>query len=245
MLGPESEVHWEKLLIPLAQCRLCHGRFRVLPFDLPPHKHFSLPVIERAARRYTSPDSNELSLRRVAAAFGLQGPCHSTLHRWTAGLGERALDRNLLQTLPAYASLPPVCSLLEQTARNRSRSLFSHWQRNFPIPPWKYRTQKRQEQLQACARLASVAAILFSQSLHPLTAWQTYLIERFHVAAWNFPTPFLHTNSQHPKPKAPALSSRAAKPKSRKRKKPKTESSHETRAPPSRLLAIRANQPAA
>ncbi|MBI3268742.1 MAG: hypothetical protein HYZ53_06950 [Planctomycetes bacterium] len=80
------------LLLPLARCGECDRWARVLPIELLPRKTYALPVIETAARCYTSPDPCGPGLRPTVRRLGKFAPVHSTLHHWTAGLGERALD---------------------------------------------------------------------------------------------------------------------------------------------------------
>jgi hypothetical protein len=61
------------------------------------------------------------------------------------------------------------------------------WSRPIKIPAWKYKSPRRREQLQACARLLSTAAYLFPDDLYPLTAWESWIIEYLNVAGWWFP----------------------------------------------------------
>jgi hypothetical protein len=186
----------QALWLPLARCADCKARIRVLPRELVPFKSFSLPVIEEACRRYLDPDPNGPGLRRTVRSMGKYASVHSTLWRWLAGLGERALDHGAVQKVPAYRRLPPACSLIAESDKRLGRGLGKFWQRHFTIPWWKYKSQKRREQLEACARVLAAARHLFAEPLHPLSEWHGRLIGWLHVAAWAFPTGIPCTDMQ-------------------------------------------------
>ena len=204
----------------LARCGRCRSRVRVLPRELLAFKSFSLPVIEQLCDRYVAADPRGPGLRRTVRPMGKYAPAHSTLWRWLRGLGERALDRR------PSGRLPPVGAMIAESAKRLGQGLQALWQRPFRIPHWKYHSERRREQLEGCARVLAAARRLFPDGPHALCAWHGWLIERFHVAAWAFPTGMPCMPLQLPPPGSDALRS-AAKSKPRKEGR-----CHEARAPP-------------
>jgi hypothetical protein len=205
----------------------------VLPRELLAFKSFCLPVIEQACWCYVAADPHGPGLRRTVRRLGRYAPAHSTLWRWLAGLGERALDRRpgagcraARQAPRAGPALPPVSALIAETAQRLGQGLRQFWQRHFPLPDWKYHSERRREQLAGCARVLASARRVFPEAPHPLCAWQGWLIERFHVAAWAFPTGMACTPLQLSPAGAKAVGS-AAKGKPRP-----TFHRHEARSPP-------------
>ena len=186
----------QALWLPLAGCAKCKARIRVLPRELLAFKSFSLPVIEEACTCYLDPDPNGPGLRRTVRSMGKYASVHSTLWRWLAGLGERALDHGAVQKVGAYRALPPASSLIAESDKRLGKKLAKVWPRQFKIPRWKYQSQKRREQLEACARLLATAHHLLAEPLHPLSEWHGRLIEWLHVAAWAFPTAVPCTDMQ-------------------------------------------------
>jgi hypothetical protein len=219
--------------LPLARCKRCRARLRVLPRELLAFKSFSLPVIEHLCGRYVDPDPQGPGLRRTVRPMGKYAPAHSTLWRWLAGLGERALDRRPngrhgagVRAPRACGRLPPVCALIAESAKRLGQRLHSVWQRHFKLPDWKYKSERRREQLEGCARVLASARQLFPNRPHPLCEWHGWLIERFHVAAWAFPTGMPCTPLELTPSGSDALRSAA---NSKPRKKGRC---HEARSPP-------------
>jgi len=188
MRSKEGQLEPQVMRLPIARCGDCKARLRVLPRELLPFKSFCLPVIEQACSRYVDPDPRGPGLRRTVRRLGKYAPAHSTLWRWLAGLGERALDRGAVQTVRAYASLPPAAALVAESAKHLGKGLRRVWERRFKIPSWKYLSEKRREQLEGCARVLESGRRLFLQRANPLSEWHGWLLDRFHVAAWAFPT---------------------------------------------------------
>jgi hypothetical protein len=125
-------------------------------------------------------------------------PDHSTLHRWTVGIGERVLDR--LQ--PEDHKTPfsklwfPSSALVAESAKIINPKVREQWRNSFDIPSWKYRSARRHDQLQACARLFNSADLLFPDAPFPLTVWEGQIIENFNVAGWWFPAAYNCTTFQ-------------------------------------------------
>ena len=69
------------------------------------------------------------------------------------------------------------------------------------VSPLKYRSERREDQLQADMRLLIVAAILFVD--HPgdsMERWNEFLLPEFHVPVWDFPTAKMKTRIQQQRP---------------------------------------------
>lgn len=80
------------LSVALARCRICSGRFRLLPADVLPHKRYGLAVIASTAAAHV--EANQ-SLRAAAwTTHTGQMPAHTTLHAWIEGLGAFVLGRS-------------------------------------------------------------------------------------------------------------------------------------------------------
>jgi hypothetical protein len=127
-------------------------------------------------------------------------PHWTTLHRWLTFFGERGLDRLPLTrsrgTTPRgsfFIPWLPVSALSAESAKRLRRGIKRIWVRPVEIPAWKYRTPRRREQLQACARLLSTAAHLFPDDPYPLTAWESWIVEHLDVAGWWFPSSYACT----------------------------------------------------
>lgn len=206
-LTPVKE--YQAIDIVLAHCRDCRGRARVLPAEVLPYKRYSLRLFEKHCRLYLDSNPAGPGLRKtVTGPWDVYGhPHYTTLHRWTAALGERVLDR--LPTRPPASHGPasrpshhiprlPTSALVAQSAKRLGRGVKREWNRPVKIPAWKYKSPRRREQLQACARLLSTAALLFPDDPSPLTAWESWSIEYLNVAGWWFSSSYSDTTMQHP-----------------------------------------------
>jgi hypothetical protein len=154
----------------------------VLPAEIAPFKHYTLPVIETVCSAYTDAQLPAITLRRTVEWMGTGHPDHSSLHGWLAGLGERAWGR-----WDSPAGNLPVSALLAETGRHIDRRLPEWWRRGYPVADGKYHSEKRREQLEGCARVFATAALLFPKAAHPFCAWELCLQKRLNVAAWSFP----------------------------------------------------------
>jgi hypothetical protein len=110
-------------------------------------------------------------------------------------LGEKALDRSE-EIKHRY---PPTSSAaLTESSRRAGIDLCAAFAAPVAcVSPWKYRTQRRKDQLQADMRVLTIAATLFVD--HPvdsLQRWNALLLPRFHVSVWDFPTANLKTPMQ-------------------------------------------------
>jgi len=209
--------------VPLCCCEVCRRRWRVLPIEIAPFKHFTRGVIETACTAYSDAQLPGITLRRSVGWLGPGHPHYSTLHGWIGGLGERALgllDKD--ETLP-------VSALIAETGAHQDRELPRLWAEPFPVAPEKYRSEKRAEQLEGCARLFATAAYIFPKASHPFCAWEKELQACFHVAAWVFPARISCTAfQQHPLGGSRLQSALS----SQDRQKPRKEKSHGPRSPP-------------
>ena len=144
--------------IVLVRCPICKSRYRLLPADILPHKLYSLPVIELSVSLYNRGD---FSLRRVVwdQLYGERTPEHTTLHGWTEGLGAWWLGRPIGEV--AF-SVPATRVLAElETRFSQMTSLHS-----IPIRanPQRYRSQGRQERLEACKGFEIIGTMIDSKN---------------------------------------------------------------------------------
>ncbi len=235
LLDGRRESKYRRLRVPLVRCSACKRSARVLPAELLPYKTFGLPVIEKAVGLYVSSEPSGPGLREAVGRLGRCAPVFSTLHRWLAGIGERVLDRVARRRddpKGGSSILPTSASLVSESSQRLDPSLTRAWRESFPIPPWKYQSERRREQLSACARLLAAARRLFPDSPSPLLAWEVWLSARFGVTAWTFSTGPGGTAMQLPPPPRP----RIASPRSTKTRK--GDARHAPRPPPRGLLPL-------
>lgn len=236
LIAPDKTA-FKRLPVPLARCDTCGCGARVLPAEMLPGKTYTLPVIEVAALRYTSPDPAGPGLRRVVLGMGRYAPAHSSLHRWATGIGERALDRAPAPApdTPPHATPPhppSAAALLAETARRLDPHIFLRWNTQPAIPPWKHWTERRRDQLQACARVLAAAQHLFPAAPSPLTEWQSHLARFLGVTGWTFRTGPRPAPMQRGLPAPPALDSDPHP------ETPVGVSPHGSRAPPHRRFPL-------
>jgi hypothetical protein len=162
--------------VPLAKCKFCKTRRRVLPVEIFPFKTFGLPVIETICRHYTNTSDG---LRNTVKTIPGVAPHFSTLHGWIGAMGERALDR--------IRYCPPTSALIAETASRKDPELTRYWNKIVPsIASWKYKSQFRKERVISCFKLLYVALLLFQNSPYPLTRWEAFLVPLFHVPCFLF-----------------------------------------------------------
>ncbi len=170
--GPKF-VH-EDVRVPLARCdgtKRGH-RCRVLPADILPKKIFTLGAqgaTMDAYRRFGQ------SLRKTMASFSGEAPHPSTLHGWLGGCGRYTLGRSTAD------GVLPVGALLEAT--RRQRSLDTLQVEPVPVPPARYRSEARREELEAAAGLIVLAGSLFANRPDPLAVWRGLILESEGVPA--------------------------------------------------------------
>ena len=210
--------------VPLCCCSVCKSRLRVLPIEIPPFKHYTLKVIETCCTSYSDAHLPQISLRKTVRWMGPGHPHYSSLHGWLGALGERALG--LLDQVDGYL---PVSALIAETAKHHNDELPGLWGKHYPVAERKYRSEMRFEQLEACARLFAVAAVLFPNDAHRLFEWEQWLQDRLHVAAWSFPARANCTAFQQHSPGGSGIQSALS---SQDHGKPRKERSHGARSPP-------------
>lgn len=187
------------ILIALAQCEQC-GRFvRVLPIEILPRKVYGIEVIESALRFYVLTVN---SLRKAAAMLPTNGErylCHTTLHRWSIGFGEKLLDRHQ-EVQRRYP--PTTAALLTEASKKRVlnlRALFLTVA--LFLAPAKYHSQRREDQLQTVGRLLTVATGAYTkETASTLMAWAVQVIPAFNVLVWDFPCFYTVTSLRHAHP---------------------------------------------
>ena len=74
--------------MPLCCCEICHRRWRVLPVEIAPFKHFTCEVIETCCTSYSDAQLPGITLRRTVDWLGPWHPHYSSLHGWIGGLGD-------------------------------------------------------------------------------------------------------------------------------------------------------------
>lgn len=138
------------LSVALARCTICGGRFRVLPAEVLPHKHYGLAMIASTAAAHV--EANK-SLRTAAwTTHTGQTPAHSTLHAWTEGLGAFVLGR-------PFGGLPDAHphQAIAAVITARWSSLETELLRSPQIDPLRYRSGARGERLVAVANVLALA----------------------------------------------------------------------------------------
>jgi len=210
--------------VPLCRCEACRKCFRVLPVEIPSFKSYTGAVIETACAIYAAADRPTESLRQTVARMGKGHPHPSAVHGWLGGLGARALGR-----LDRGKQTLPVAALITESNTRLHGDVLAGWTQPQPVSARKYRSPRRHDQLEACARLFNTAQRLFPQHAHPWCAWEHWLQSRFHVTAWGFPSRFCCTAIQHHAPRGPAYRVRHRTRIPNEERKAKT---HGARAPP-------------
>ena len=168
--------------VPLCRCRACKRRIRVLPVEIPSFKHCTWKVIETSCSAYIDTQLPNITLRRTVGLMGCGHPHSSTLHGWLGSIGERAFGR-----LDHMSGCLPVNALIAETAKRLDNNLLRLWGRRYSVAEHKYKSEKRAEQLEGCARVFSTATHLFPKTAHPFSQWEEWLQTHLHVAAWSFP----------------------------------------------------------
>lgn len=210
--------------VPECRCTTCKRLTRVLPIEIAPRKSYTRPVIETVCATYTSEDRPAISLRQTVTQLGKNAPHFSSLHGWAGGLGERTLGR-----IDRHRQGPPVAALIAESSKELQRDLLSDWTQPKAVAPHKYRSVRRREQLEACARLFHVADRLFHHAAYPWTAWEGWLERRFFVTVWGFPARFRCTGIQHHASRKAVVSSAPSRPQGSQSTKGKV---HGARGPP-------------
>ncbi|MEW6748002.1 MAG: hypothetical protein AB1486_35260 [Planctomycetota bacterium] len=157
-------------ILALARCLRCKSRFRVLPADVLPRKPYGWAVIEALAWAYFT---FRQSLRAVAwSLLGERTPAHTTLHRWTEGLGAYALGRAIGEV---EGATPAARIRSESKARFAERLVPE--EEEIDVPPIRYRSPERRERL-VSGRLFLGFACCISQTRppHALSTWQRLLL---------------------------------------------------------------------
>ncbi|MCA8955775.1 MAG: hypothetical protein KDC87_06865 [Planctomycetes bacterium] len=142
------------MLVAMARCGSCGGRFRLLPADILPHKRYGLAVIASIAAAHV--EANK-SLRTAAwTTHTGQTPAHSTLHAWTEGLGAFVLGRS-------FGGLPdahPYQAVVAAIAVRWSTLATEPPPRPPLIDPLRYRSGARGERLVAIANVLTLARVV-------------------------------------------------------------------------------------
>jgi len=174
--GGELVADVRMLSVALARCRACKGRFRLLPADVLPHKHYGLAVIASIAGAHV--EANKTLRTAAWTTHTGQTPAHATLHAWTEGLGAFVLGR-------PFGGLPdahPYQAIVAATTARWS-VLGTKPLRPPLIDPLRYRTEARAERLAAVANVLALARAVIDMATldvdldladdrSPLCAWR-------------------------------------------------------------------------
>jgi hypothetical protein len=191
--------------------------------EIAPYKSYTRPAMETACAAYADAQRPTTSLRQTVRLLGGH-PHPSALHGWLGGLGARALGR-----WDRHGQGPPVAALIAESAKGLYPQLLACWTQPHPVSLTKYRSRRRHDQLEACARLFDVTHRLFPQAVYPWTTWESWLESRFHVTAWGFAARFRYTPIQHHAPPKVAVPCAPSRPRASRRKDGKA---HGARSPP-------------
>jgi hypothetical protein len=195
-IDAHGEWHLELVdaVIALARCRVCKRRVRVLPADALPGKIYSRPVIELTCREY---GTFQCSLRRVVwSLLGDRTPSHTTLHRWTEGLGAYALGREIGE-VPGATPAQRIVS--ESVAR--FPGLRAVDEPEVEVPALRFRSPARRERLLSGRSFLAVAVrVAGTLPPHALTAWQRQVFSWWPLFLISFRTGLLCTPSEHRPP---------------------------------------------
>jgi len=188
----QGEVNiYERIKIPLVQCKNCNGIFRVLPFGILPRKTFSYPSIENACRGYFTDTAS--IIKTVSLLLGVK-PHYTTLYHWLGSIGAMHLDTQVSPVVREKAITS--ASLISETKKElciQLHSLFSE----VSIPPLHYKSEKRREELVGAKRLLLVSQEIFATHRYSLSHWYWWLSIRFrNVATWLFPSRMYGTRIQ-------------------------------------------------
>jgi hypothetical protein len=197
-------------LVALARCPRCKSRPRILPADVVPWKPYSWPVIEAMVSEYATFCH---SLRKVAwSLLGDRTPAHTTLHRWTEGLGAYALGR----AIGEVPGVTPVARIRSET-KARLPELLVDEEPEVYVPPIRYRSAARRERL-VSGRLFLALACRVTETPSPdaLSTWQRQLLCWSPLFVISFRSGLLCTSSEH----VPALRRARCRPSSRESEEP-------------------------
>jgi hypothetical protein len=115
-------------------------------------------------------------------------------------LGEKTLDRSE-QILLHY---PPTttAALTESSKRKGANVNDTFLNADVKISAIHYRSQRREDQLEAVVRLLDTADVFFpGHAGESLERWNSFLLPVFFVAVWDFPTTYSKTPMQRAPPK--------------------------------------------
>jgi hypothetical protein len=194
-----------QMRIALARCPVCKRRFRILPADILPYKHYSLAVIEHSVHLY---NQGYLSLRAVVwdGFYGEYAPSHTTLHAWSEGLGAYWSGRcfgEVAYALPASRIVAELEIRIPEIAPLHSIPVL--------VNPQRCRSLQRRERLEACRRFEKICMMIswcFCELNRLIVSWGTSFGFGFRTGITS--TPFERINSADMIPCAKPMRKEAA-----------------------------------
>jgi hypothetical protein len=183
------------VIIVLVKCPICKSRFRLLPADILPYKHYSLPVIELSVSLYNRGD---LSLHQVVwdQLYGDYNPGHTTLHAWTEGLGAWWLG----QAIGEVAFCVPA-TRIQAELEIRYPQMSSWHSKPVWINPQRYRSPGRRERLEACKRFEIICTMIASENRWNFVELNCLIVSWGNWFGLGFKTGICCTASEHIDPR--------------------------------------------
>jgi hypothetical protein len=153
---------YQGITVPLARCSVCGRWARVLPLGVLPGKTYGVGAHEVATAAFFGGDR---TLREAVDEIAGVAPKHSTLHGWLGGMGHWAQGRD------DDKSWLPISVLRVETTRLLGAEPERAWAEPVEISPFRYKSERRREELLAAARFLRAAKAAWPDSSSPLTTW--------------------------------------------------------------------------
>jgi len=177
--------------VALVRCCKCGRRFRALPCDAIPHKHYGATVIDRSLTEHVD---KSRPAREVAADFsGEKTPAASTIFAWREGMGAYFLGR-------AAGEVPGTSrsdELLEASARRCAAGVAERIEK-LQKPVGATGLDEYRERLEGCARFLACSRLVTGFE----SPWSLLECSRSTSAwglarPWSFRTGLLRTRFEH------------------------------------------------
>lgn len=142
-----------------------------MPENIEPYARFEIRIKETCGVKYIT---EIIGLSNTVQSFGNFHPHFSNLHRWLFSFGQYVFEDKQYQSKSAH---------IAESSKFLDTDIMKFWDhQKIVIPTFKYRTEKRKEQLEGVAKLFKTADFLYPQKKYPLTEWSKFLLQKFFVA---------------------------------------------------------------